>query len=166
MILLIDGFNAIYKFPELEENMYRGELVEAMRGLLELLFRLRKASRKAPTVHVFFDGKRKRGDETRRETVSDMHVYYSIDMSADHLIKEFIKKAPSPGEIQVVSSDKDVSTFARKHRCKTKTSEEFAEYLLEEIKPKTKQKPEKDTNPNLSAGEVNYWMEMFKKDRD
>ncbi len=165
MTLLIDAFNLIYKFPELEERMYRGQLTEARRGLLELLLRLRSVWGRPLVVHVFFDGKKKSGDETRREAVSGMETYFSCDLSADHLIKEYIKRSPSPGELTVVSSDKDVLLFARKHRCRFRTSEDFAAWADSVLQPKTEPVPEKSDRPQLSEGEVDEWLRLFNEGR-
>ena len=162
MVLLIDAFNVIYKFPDLEEHMHRGELVRAMRGLLQLLLDFMKAWPKPLIIHLFFDGKKKPGDETKREKISGMHVYYSHDLSADHLIKEYIKVCPSPGEIRTVSSDKDILLFAKKHRCHVQTAEEFADWVGAALAPKKKLRPEKAANPRVSDREVEYWMEMFR----
>ena len=38
MIYLVDGFNVIYKMPEIDEMMHRGRLEPAMRGLLQAIF--------------------------------------------------------------------------------------------------------------------------------
>ena len=165
MILLVDAFNLIYKFPELEERMYRGELVEARRGLLERLIRLRSIWKKPIELHVFFDGKKKSGDETRRETVNDIQTYFGCDMSADHLIKEFIKRSPSPGHLTVVTSDKDVLFFAKKHRCLSRTSEDFAAWFASVVAPPADPEPEKSAAPDLTAGEVNEWMRLFRDGR-
>lgn len=163
MTLLIDAFNVLYKLPDLEEHMHRGQLVEARRGLLELLIGVRKRWKKKLEFHLFFDGKKKPGDEIRQETVSDFQIYYSHDLSADHLIKEYIKHCHSPGEIQVVSSDKDILLFARQHRCHVQTSEDFASWVNGVLtEPKTPE-PEKETDPQLSTGELDYWMKLFGK---
>jgi predicted RNA-binding protein with PIN domain len=61
--LLIDGFNLIYKFPELEEKMARRDLPAAMSGLLAILCDYRRDSGR--TVRVVFDGKKREGDDLR-----------------------------------------------------------------------------------------------------
>lgn len=53
---LIDGFNLIYKIPHLEELMYRNELNEARRGLIELLNQYQHI--KKAEIKVIFDGKK------------------------------------------------------------------------------------------------------------
>lgn len=161
MILAIDGFNAIYKFPDLEEKMYRGEIEGACRGLLELLFALKKKWKKPLEIHVFFDGKKKKGDLTTREKAGDLHVYYSLDMSADYHIKEFIKSRHSPGEIRVVSSDKDVAYFAKKAKCHSQSSEEFAVWVDEVLHEKKLK--EIEVKPDMKSGDLDFWKKMFSR---
>ena len=53
-MFLIDGFNLIYKFPDLEEKMLRGQLDDARAGLLD---RLKEYQRiKKARIRVVFDG--------------------------------------------------------------------------------------------------------------
>lgn len=186
MIYVIDAFNLIYKFPELEEHMYRGELEQAMRGLTGVLTRLRaqhggaKPGKRLPDLHVFFDGKRKTGDETRRLQQGGLEIYYSHDLSADHLIREFLKSVPSPGEVTVVSSDKEILDYARKHRCHRKTSDDFAVWVddflgggllddrpgrkeLRKNRSRKDEEHDKDADVKLGEDEVAYWQEMFRK---
>ncbi|EMO10988.1 YacP-like NYN domain protein [Leptospira borgpetersenii str. Noumea 25] len=56
--VVIDGFNLIYKFPDLEEYMVRNRLLEARQGLLERIESYSQ-KKKEQTFHVFFDGKKK-----------------------------------------------------------------------------------------------------------
>ena len=84
---LIDGFNLIYKFPHLEEMMYRNELNRARKGLIDILKRFEHI--KKAEIRVVFDGKKNQGDNTEQEHSGKIKIYYSLDYSADHLIKEF-----------------------------------------------------------------------------
>ena len=160
MILLVDAFNLIYKFPDLEDHMYKSELVEARRGLLTLLLKFKKSWKKNIEMHVFFDGKKKNGDETRRETVSGMNTYFSIDLSADHLIKEYIKRSPSPGNLTVITSDKDILFYAKKFKCPVYTSEEFSKIVLDTIRESDSESEEK---PSVEDDDISFWQDMFRK---
>ena len=162
MILLVDAFNLIYKFPGLEDHMYKSELVEARRGLLTLLLKFKKSWKKNIEMHVFFDGKKKNGDETRRETVSGMNTYFSIDLTADHLIKEYIKRNPSPGNLTIVTSDKDILFYARKFKCPVYTSEEFSKIVLDTIK-NTDNDSVSGEKPSPEEDDISFWQEMFRK---
>ena len=87
--ILIDGFNLIYKFPDLEELISRGDLRGAMRGLLDILKDYGKAADKK--IRVVFDGKKESGINTEHEKAGGMDVYYSIDYTADFIIMNMIK---------------------------------------------------------------------------
>ena len=107
MVLLIDGFNLIYKFPDLEEKMLRGMLDDARAGLLDRLKEFQKL--KKSRIRIVFDGTKGPSRRTRTERIGTIDVYYSLDYSADFLIKEFIKKDPNPKMTTVVTSDKDTA---------------------------------------------------------
>ncbi len=161
MTYIIDGFNLIYKFPDLEALMYDGRLAEARRGLLEKLKEHVKIS--GARILVVFDGKKEKSIEITSEKVGAIDVYYSLDYSADFLIKEFIKKNINPRMTTVVTSDKDIIFFVNRFRAKVKTSEEFAAHMEEAWKKHLESKtPEKDNDPHVSPDEIDYWEKMFK----
>lgn len=161
MILVIDGFNLIYKFHELESYMFNNELEKAMIGLIEYLSYLSSKMKKKPTIYVFFDGKKRMGDDTYQEVVKGIHCYYSHDTSADSLIEEFIKnkRFNNVSGIRVISSDKKIQSFTKKYKYEYQASEDFylwyKEITQEDIKEM--EKPEK-----LSKKEVEYWLDVFK----
>jgi hypothetical protein len=162
MPLLIDGFNLIYKFPELEEFMHRRMLPQAMKGLLDILKEYREI--KKTHIRVVFDGKKELASNIKREKSGLIDVYYSLDYSADFLIKEFIKKDPNPKMTTVVTSDNDILFYVNRFRAKTITSEKFAEHLIKTIEQKFEDKiPEKEENPALSEDELSFWEKLFKK---
>ncbi len=167
MAYLIDGFNLIYKFPELEEHMYAGNLDEARRGLLELLSRFSKI--KKAKIRVVFDGKRAMGDSARREkTRSGIDVYYSQEYSADHLIKEFIKKDPNPRMATVVTSDNGIIFYINRFKPGIIKSEDFAKTVSaaiaeDEAVLSEKKCVEKETDPRLSPEEISFWEKLFRK---
>ncbi|HNW29234.1 MAG TPA: NYN domain-containing protein, partial [Spirochaetota bacterium] len=131
MVLLIDGFNLIYKFPDLEEKMLRGELNDARAGLLDRLKEFQKIRKSQ--IRVVFDGKKNPSHNIRSEKVGRIDVYYSLDYSADFLIKEFIKKDPNPKMSTVVTSDKDILFYVNRFKAKTMTSEKFADFVTKTI---------------------------------
>jgi len=163
MPLLIDGFNLIYKFPELEKMMYRGKLNEARRGLVEILSNYNNI--KKTKIGIVFDGRRDLGDKTRQEQILGIQVYYSHDFSADHLIKEFIKKDPNPRMTTVVTSDREIIFYLNRFKPEIMKSEDFAELVLTKLEEQNLPAPlpEKDENPVLSQDEIGFWEKMFKK---
>lgn len=160
MSLLIDGFNLIYKFPDLEEMMYRSALIEARRGLLTRLKEYKKI--KKGKIRVVFDGKKEPSANLKSETIGSIDVYYSLDYSADFLIKEFIKKDVNPKMTTVVTSDKDIIFYVNRFKAKIMTSEEFAAHLEKTITPDDDESiPEKEDNPVLSNDEIDFWQKLF-----
>lgn len=160
MILLIDAFNVLYKFPVLEEHMAMGRLAAARQGLLELLGEIQHAWKKPIEFHVFFDGKKNKGDQTEREDSGNLHIYYSLDLSADYLIKRWIKGFPTPADLRVVTSDKDILGHAKKWKCSLQTSEEFAKWADQVLNPEVLP-AEKSPDAHPSSTDVNYWLSMF-----
>lgn len=162
MIFLIDGFNLLYKFPDLEELMYQGKLNEARRGLLQKLKEFQKL--KKARLRVVFDGKKEPSSAVRSERMGTIDIYYSIDYSADHLIKEFIKKDLNPRMSTVVTSDKDILFYVNRFRAKTMTSEVFADFVNDTFREEEdKETPEKEDNPVLSSEELSFWEKLFRK---
>lgn len=168
MSLLIDGFNLIYKFPELESKMYYGQLNPARSELLEKLKDYQKI--KKSLIRVVFDGKKDKSLETVSEKIGKIDVFYSLDYSADYLIKQFIKKEINPKMITVVTSDKDIISYITRRGAKNITSEKFAEIVTDTIEKAREEKElEKEIsikeNPSISDEEISYWQKLFKKNR-
>jgi uncharacterized protein len=160
MSLLIDGFNLIYKFPELEGLMYRNRLQEARKGLLEKLKKYQELTRYK--IRVVFDGKKDKSLDMKSEKLSGIDVFYSLDFSADFLIKEFIRKDLNPRMTIVVTSDKGILDFVTRFKAKTKTSDEFVKHI-NRIFIKTEEAVEldKEDDPLISDEEINYWEKQF-----
>ena len=162
MAYLIDGFNLIYKFPELESLMYQHRLDEARTGLLGKLKEFVKITGR--TVRVVFDGKKQQSLDLRSETVGSIDVYYSLDYSADFLIKEFVKKDLNPRMTTVVTSDNGIIFYVTRFRVKLMKSEAFAGLLVKTIEESHVEKlPEKEDDPVLSDEDVKFWESLFKK---
>lgn len=162
MVLLIDGFNLMYKFPDLEEKMLRGQLNEARAGLLDRLKEFQKI--KKSQIRVVFDGKKNPSHNVRSERIGTIDVYYSLDYSADFLIKEFIKKDPNPKMSTVVTSDKDILFYVNRFKAKTMTSEKFADFVTKSIEEHYAEiVPEKEDNPDVTDEEISFWERLFRK---
>lgn len=166
MPLLIDGFNLIYKFPELEARMYAGELNSARAGLLEILRDYQKIRKTA--IRVVFDGKKDRSLETTSEKIGKIDVYYSLDYSADYLIKQFIKKDLNPKMTTVITSDKDIIFYINRFGAKNITSEKFSEIVNTAFKEsreenELRQITAEKENPSVTEEEISYWQKLFRK---
>lgn len=161
-MILIDGLNLLYKFPDLEGLMYQGKLNEARDGLVGILKEYRNL--KKEHIRVVFDGKRRPSDNTRTETLGRIEICYSHDLSADFIIKEFIKHDENPRMVTVVTSDKDIIFYVNRFKAKIVQSEKFAEQVRQEIEgAQTKAAPEKDADPVISDDEMRFWEKMFSR---
>ena len=164
MALIIDGLNLIYKFPELESLMYASRLDNAREGLLEILKSYQKLRKGA--IIVFFDGRKGPLNETKNEKHGTIDVYYSIDYSADFLIKHFVKKDTNPRMLTVVTSDKDIIFYINRFGAKNITSEKFSEHVNNVFKEFREEQElarislEKE-NPAVSDDEITYWQKIF-----
>ncbi|OHD67748.1 MAG: hypothetical protein A2W19_13025 [Spirochaetes bacterium RBG_16_49_21] len=160
MILLIDGFNLIYKFPALEEKMLRGFLEEAREGLLDMLKEFQKIRKSY--IRIVFDGKKNPARDLRSERIGTIDVYYSLNYSADFLIKEFIKKDPNPKMTTVITSDKDILFYVSRFGARSMTSEKFADMVTTTLEEHYQEAlPEKEDNPVVSEEEVSFWERVF-----
>jgi len=166
MPLLIDGFNLIYKFPDLESMMYSSQLNAARAGLLEKLREYQKIRKTA--IRVVFDGKKDKSVETTNEKIGKIDVYYSLDYSADYLIKQFIKKDLNPKMTTVITSDKDIIFYINRFGAKNITSEKFADIVnaafaeIQEEEELLQISAEKE-NPSITEEEISYWQKLFRK---
>lgn len=156
--ILIDGFNLIYKFPHLEEMMYMKNLAGAMKGLVDVIAEYADKARKKPVI--VFDGKRKEGDNTEKEKISGIPVYYSLDFSADYLIMQSIKHDKHPRMTTVITSDKAIDGYLRKFRTPVVKSEDFA-VLVNNILNEKDEKEEKTSDIFLSDEELSFWEKLF-----
>ncbi|MEM7184222.1 MAG: NYN domain-containing protein, partial [Spirochaetota bacterium] len=149
MLLIIDGFNLIYKFPELEVCMYENRLQEARLGLLARVqkYRMKKGNTE---VIAFFDGRKEKGSVVETDDYQGITIRYSHELKADVLIKKYVKTCLSRGNVLTVTSDKDILFHCRKYGIPTNTSEDFAKKMNDVILPKTKKTEEKDSNIQLT----------------
>lgn len=118
--LVIDGYNLIGVNAGLND-------IEAQRetliGSLAAYKRLKRVK-----VTVVFDGTRSKRLTGSKETRSGVEVIFSRDgQEADEVIKNF---ARTKGEgLTIVTSDRDVSSYARAHRAVVVSSNEFRDLL-------------------------------------
>ncbi|MDX1960572.1 MAG: NYN domain-containing protein [Leptospiraceae bacterium] len=162
MQLLIDGFNLIYKFPDLEAMMYDDRLNDARKGLLLILLEYSK-KKKGDKFSIFFDGKKEKGSVVREDMFGEMKLYYSGDLTADYEIKRYVTFSPNPGNLFVVTSDKDIIGHCKKFKAKTITSEEFSKSIIQELEPSQtiEVKPEHQT-----AEELEFWKKVFQEKKN
>ena len=164
MKYLIDGLNLVYKFPELEGLMYEDRLNDARDGLVNILADFARRGQDEEII-VFFDGRKNSDDWTPEEFVKKVQIYYSLEDSADEVIMGFIRQYDKLSELRLVTSDKEILSFARQFRVNYTKSEAFAEEIikrLDEIQDEPADEDEKETDLKLSSGQVSFWERIFR----
>ncbi len=159
--IIVDGFNLLYKYPHLEEFMYRNNLTKARNGLIKILNEYVSKSKKNITVYV--DGKKEEGLNITKEKVGNINIVYTIDVTADYEIKKFVMKSRQPGIITVVSSDKEVIQVVKGCGAHFLKSEEFVQIINQVLSTVIEEKDEKQSDVNLSKNDIEYWSKIFEK---
>jgi len=140
--------------------MLRGFLEEAREGLLDMLKEFQKIRKSY--IRIVFDGKKNPARDLRSERIGTIDVYYSLNYSADFLIKEFIKKDPNPKMTTVITSDKDILFYVSRFGARSMTSEKFADMVTTTLEEHYQEAlPEKEDNPVVSEEEVSFWERVF-----
>ncbi len=155
MIYLIDGHNVIGQLPDISLDDPNDEaiLVQKLMGF--------SARTKRRCVVVFDHGLP--GGTSRMSTRDVQVVFASQRSNADRVMIERIGKIPDPVQWIVVSSDNDVLGAARGRKMQTLRSDAFA--ILLESPPAPIIDAGEESNVELSAAEVDEWLQIFGDDK-
>ncbi|TGK82359.1 twitching motility protein PilT [Leptospira noumeaensis] len=152
--------NLMYKFPDLAFCLGEYRLQDARDGLLVHLDRFYNED-KHSKILVFFDGKKDLTSDCYSEDLGKFSVHYSHEKKADELIIGYLNLCPVPSQCLVITTDKEIISFARRLRAKRMTSEEFyAEWVKRETE-------EDETEFNhlkeglTPSSETDYWERQF-----
>ena len=152
MPYLIDGNNLIYALADAGRQVGRG-------GLCKLLALLPARE----SVTVVFDGPPPPEPMARQIEQTGITVQYSSGRPADEAIIEHIGANSAPRRLAVVSTDREIRRSARRRRCKSVTSEDFAILLERLTQPpahRSPSEPPEKTN-GLGGKRVDEWMKEF-----
>ena len=129
MSFLIDGNNLMHALRDVGLEVGRG-------GLCRLMGRFAGeggsgSKRTGPgKVRVIFDGTPPYGPLAEQIEDERIDVKYAVGQTADDVIIECIAADSAPRRLTVVSTDREIRTAARRRKCKTTTSEDFAKTLV------------------------------------
>jgi predicted RNA-binding protein with PIN domain len=155
MPYIIDGDNLIGSSPDiaLEDPEARSKLVHIIRTFQE---------NRNNKVTVVFDGEPVHGVH-REDFGSKFSVRYPVNgSSADDEIKEILGSFNHFKDVVLVTSDRELKTFARKKGARTINSIEFYFELkrISHISGKVEES-RKRIDAQLSDREVDLWMKIF-----
>ncbi len=157
MPYLIDGNNLIGTSADLSlsDSTSREKLIKR-------LLVVQKRTRKR--FILVFDGDPQNYPQEFEPVPGKFQVKFPrFGMSADELIEELIERSSNPSGYILVSSDRRLREFARRHRVKSIRSEEFMRMVKKILREERKEKEWKKPDVKLSPQEVEIWMNIFKK---
>ena len=152
MPYLIDGNNLIYALADAWREVGRAGLCKLLAPLLA-----------SGPVTAVFDGPPPPGPMARQIEQTGITVKYSSGRPADEVIIEHIQANSAPRRLTVVSTDREIRKAARRRRCISKTSQEFAVLLEELTEAPTQSSPSEppEKTDGLSGKHVDEWMKEF-----
>lgn len=165
MHYLIDGHNLIGKLPDLSLSDPDDEL--------RLTLRLKSwiAESKSREVTLFFDGGVPGGHLNRLSGRHLKVIFAPAGQPADALIIRHLKTVKNPGNVTLITSDREIIRAAQTLRIRHLLSEEFVRrmgFVFREEKEKEEKKgeetavsPEKPDDPRLNPAEVQEWLDLF-----
>ena len=125
MFIALDGYNFIKQSPELR-RLEQVELQKARQGLIELLVQYKRV--KGHSIAVVFDGWQGGKAAGHRERVSGIEVIFSRPgEKADEVLKRLAGEKKEG--IVVVTSDREITSFAEKKGAGVLSVSEFAEKM-------------------------------------
>jgi predicted RNA-binding protein with PIN domain len=153
---LIDGYNLLYQFEELRRRM-EYDLESAREGMILRLSTF--ALRKSVDVSVVFDGSGESISPPGR--LRGIQICFSKPpLKADPVIKRMITERKKTEDLVVVTSDRDIESFARLCGVKVETSQTFVRAMQQD--PSTEM--ERKMDHTLSEKEIDEWMNLFRRD--
>ena len=159
--LIIDSYNLMHKVPELHILLKQDQdvTVDTMVAKMQSHFTNNRVK-----VILVFDGfgknKHMGNIDAKFSKTNTSHEYEN----ADELIKALIEKTRNKKLIRVVSSDNEVTNFARECGSKVQGSASFWGELKEKRVIRMKRSGELSEKPQVvTRGEFEYLLKIFKK---
>jgi predicted RNA-binding protein with PIN domain len=155
MPYLIDGHNLIPRIPGLSLKDLDDET-----ALIQILQRF--AARQGSRVEVYFD-RAPPGQAAARRYGSVKAHFIRQGKTADQAIIERLSNLGAEAKNwTVVTSDREIIAEVRSNHSRVIKSEEFSKLLRDESAAGAGDPSGKDQDPQISSGDVEYWLDQFK----
>ena len=170
MDLIVDGYNVIFKIPELGYSTEKYD-IEILRNRFLALLEQYKEKRKHKLI-VVFDGKG-HGNSSEARAVGIDVVFSRQDLDADEEIKRMVSNSETPRHITVITADRDIEQYVKKYGCKVVEPLAFyrdmkknvARLQASEEEGRLFNKEEGDEPASKYLGptkkEAEYWLKVF-----
>jgi predicted RNA-binding protein with PIN domain len=160
MTYLIDGYNLLHKLG-LAYGPYGGPTLDrARRALLARLAAGHGTS--AASVTVVFDAHHPPPRAADEQQVQGVNVRFARHASADDLIEDLIRTAPTPKLVTVVSDDHRIQNAARRRGCVCQGCADYLDALDRSPKAAPPAREGDTGKPDrVSPGEAAEWLRAF-----
>jgi predicted RNA-binding protein with PIN domain len=150
--VIIDGYNVIHAVPSLHKTL----LHDAQTARELLIHSTAQLTHKRKfRCTIVFDGSDPVG--TAKQSIhAPVHVIYSFPVSADVKIRQMIGQSKHPSKLVIVSSDREIISFAKACSCQSHTSKHFANLLSESDEAVTEK-----SDVTLSKHQIDEWLKIF-----
>ena len=165
--LLVDGYNlirAVPRFGRWERDSLQRARSELQKALREYIHHT------GARIDLFYDGDGSVAAPDVQPLGEGLCAYFSCrPQLADDLIKDEVQNQHGAKRLRVISSDREIRNFARRHRVRSTASDAF-DAELEQPPPRQKTR----IDPGEAArrlrppdeGEVDEWERLFTQERD
>jgi predicted RNA-binding protein with PIN domain len=125
-----------------------------------------QAMRKTKVILVF-DGPEDPGLAGEKFKSKEFSILWpDWEESADTVIKRLVEKRTDKRYLTVVSSDREIKTFARLNKARVLDCKDFHKLLIKALKENKESKSMKKEEANLSPLELGHWLKIFKADNE
>ena len=163
MPVLIDGYNLLHVSGVFGKGTALTELHRSREALLAFLAAALEPAARSHTT-IVFDAAGAPAGLPQRFAYEGIDVQFARDPgNADELLERLIAAHDTPRKLVVVSGDHRVQRAARRRRAKAVDSDRWWAELCAERRAKGAALPASPQKPtaDLSAGEVDYWVNQF-----
>jgi predicted RNA-binding protein with PIN domain len=157
--IIIDAWNVCWRIPDI------ASLIPNNLQLARIKFnQLIKSSflNKNINYKIIYDGQPDILNNYYDQNESNIH-YTKKPETADSYILKFIRKQRDQKRWTVITSDYELVKKVRLYDAQVITAEEFVKKLMP--KNTTEKESSKKYNPELNNSEIEFWMQIFNKDR-
>ncbi len=167
--LLIDGYNLIRSTP-LFSQQERISLEAGRQALQQVLAAYARQTH--ARITLYFDG----GQGVKRPATQNhgpLEIVFSRSpRTADDLIKERAREKHGAKRLRIITSDREIRNFARRHKIRSTPSDEFVDELDDQPSPKPAPPTPEPPNPEivrqapLDEREIAEWERLFNAKRE
>lgn len=164
MLIIIDGYNLIFTVPGLGAGTKSVDICAVRDNLVSILGRYKNI--KGYKITIVFDGATydSRYSLMHKRIISGVEVIFSgASSDADTVIKNLASQRRDPGNICVVTSDREIKDFVKRCGNTVIDTKKFYKEILNtvNIEKESYSEPRSKFEGLSSQEEIDYWLSIF-----